>query len=85
MIYLPQLAALIALDDPVKAAVTVEAIPPALSVVHSITSTMQQQAYPVENKGTLLPGQTISVNKYTVQVERYLSQGTPVSPCYSHV
>ncbi len=27
------------------------------------------------NKGTLMPGQTISVNKYTVQVERYLSQG----------
>ncbi|KAI0308360.1 hypothetical protein B0F90DRAFT_1682161 [Multifurca ochricompacta] len=27
------------------------------------------------NKGTLIPGQTISVNKYTVQVERYLSQG----------
>ncbi|KAF7307523.1 Protein kinase domain-containing protein [Mycena indigotica] len=28
-------------------------------------------AYP----GTLVPGQSISVNKYTVQVERYLSQG----------
>ncbi|KAH8987392.1 hypothetical protein EDB86DRAFT_2951085 [Lactarius hatsudake] len=27
------------------------------------------------NKGTLVPGQTISVNKFTVQVERYLSQG----------
>lgn len=26
-------------------------------------------------RGTLTPGQTISVNKYTVQVERYLSQG----------
>jgi len=36
---------------------------------------MQQQAYPQQNKGTLVPGQTISVNKYTVQVERYLSQG----------
>ncbi|CCL98156.1 uncharacterized protein FIBRA_00150 [Fibroporia radiculosa] len=38
------------------------------------------QAYPPAymqqaNKGTLVPGQTISVNKYTVQVERYLSQG----------
>jgi AP2-associated kinase len=32
------------------------------------------QAYP-QNKGTLTPGQTISVNKQTVQVERYLSQG----------
>ncbi|KDR85677.1 hypothetical protein GALMADRAFT_234684 [Galerina marginata CBS 339.88] len=32
------------------------------------------QAYP-QNKGTLIPGQTISVNNYTVQVERYLSQG----------
>lgn len=42
---------------------------------------MQQQAYPVENKGTLLPGQTISVNKYTVQVERYLSQG-PTIPTF---
>lgn len=38
---------------------------------------MQQQVYPSEHKGTLLPGQTISVNKYTVQVERYLSQGPP--------
>ncbi|KAI9508366.1 hypothetical protein F5148DRAFT_1355962 [Russula earlei] len=27
------------------------------------------------SKATLVPGQTISVNKYTVQVERYLSQG----------
>lgn len=34
----------------------------------------QQQA----NKGTLVAGQTISVNKYTVQVERYLSQGQRV-------
>ncbi|KAF6754245.1 other/NAK protein kinase [Ephemerocybe angulata] len=33
------------------------------------------QAYAQSNKGTLVPGQTISVNKYTVQVERYLSQG----------
>ncbi|KAH9950941.1 hypothetical protein B0H21DRAFT_409128 [Amylocystis lapponica] len=33
------------------------------------------QAYAQPNKGTLIPGQTISVNKYTVQVERYLSQG----------
>ncbi|KAJ2927672.1 hypothetical protein H1R20_g9412, partial [Candolleomyces eurysporus] len=33
------------------------------------------QAYAQTNKGTLVPGQTISVNKYTVQVERYLSQG----------
>ena len=32
------------------------------------------QAYP-QNKGTLTPGQNISVNKHTVQVERYLSQG----------
>ena len=31
------------------------------------------------NKGTLVPGQTIAVNKYTVQVERYLSQGLIVS------
>ncbi|KAI0783138.1 hypothetical protein C8Q75DRAFT_737106 [Abortiporus biennis] len=34
-----------------------------------------QQAYAQANKGTLMPGQMISVNKYTVQVERYLSQG----------
>ncbi|KAF5313147.1 hypothetical protein D9619_002641 [Psilocybe cf. subviscida] len=32
------------------------------------------QAYP-NNKGTLVPGQTINVNNYTVSVERYLSQG----------
>ena len=32
------------------------------------------QAYP-QDKGTLTPGQNISVNKHTVQVERYLSQG----------
>ncbi|KAG2045116.1 hypothetical protein BDR03DRAFT_907797 [Suillus americanus] len=38
------------------------------------------QAYAQQNKGTLVPGQTISVNKYTVQVERYLSQGG-----FSHV
>ncbi|KAH7914728.1 hypothetical protein BJ138DRAFT_1143146 [Hygrophoropsis aurantiaca] len=44
---------------------------------------MQQQAYQAYTntpKGTLVPGQTISVNKYTVQVERYLSQGG-----FSHV
>lgn len=36
-----------------------------------------QQSYQsyAQNKGTLVPGQSISVNKYTVQVERYLSQG----------
>lgn len=28
------------------------------------------------NGPTLMTGQTIAVNKYTVQVERYLSQGT---------
>jgi hypothetical protein len=28
------------------------------------------------NKGTLAPGQNITVNQHTVQVERYLSQGT---------
>ncbi|KAI6153813.1 hypothetical protein BKA82DRAFT_4094338 [Pisolithus tinctorius] len=39
---------------------------------------MQQSPY--QNKGTLVPGQTISVNKYTVQVEKYLSQGG-----FSHV
>ena len=35
-----------------------------------------QQAYASQpNKGTLVPGQSITVNKYTVVVERYLSQG----------
>ncbi|KAG5636593.1 hypothetical protein H0H81_007533 [Sphagnurus paluster] len=36
-----------------------------------------QQAYNAytQNKGTLVPGQSIAVNKFTVQVERYLSQG----------
>lgn len=28
-----------------------------------------------QNKGTLTPGQTITVNNYIVQVEKYLSQG----------
>ncbi|KAG1721255.1 serine/threonine-protein kinase ppk30 [Suillus occidentalis] len=39
---------------------------------------MQQQAIracPQQNKGALVPGQTISVKNYMVQVERYLSQG----------
>ncbi|THH26609.1 hypothetical protein EUX98_g7576 [Antrodiella citrinella] len=39
----------------------------------------QPQGFPAQapssNKGTLMPGQTIAVNKYTVQVDRYLSQG----------
>lgn len=39
----------------------------------------QPMAHPIptyaQPHGTLAPGQTISVNKYTVQVERYLSQG----------
>ncbi|TRM65858.1 hypothetical protein BD626DRAFT_546292 [Schizophyllum amplum] len=35
----------------------------------------QAYAQPQQNKGTLVPGQSIAVNKYTVQVERYLSQG----------
>ena len=34
-----------------------------------------QQPYAQPNKGTLVPGQSITVNKYTVVVERYLSQG----------
>lgn len=34
------------------------------------------QVFAQQNKGTLMPGQMISVNKYTVQVERYLSQGS---------
>ncbi len=37
------------------------------------------QAFPAANKGTLVPGQSITVNKYTVVVERYLSQGRPPS------
>ncbi|KAI0082311.1 hypothetical protein K474DRAFT_1671406 [Panus rudis PR-1116 ss-1] len=57
-----------------------------------------QQAYAMApaNKGTLVPGQMITVNKYTVQVERYLSQGgfahvylvkssTPIYNTTSHV
>jgi len=39
----------------------------------------QSMAHPIptyaQPQGTLAPGQTISVNKFTVQVERYLSQG----------
>lgn len=34
------------------------------------------QPFVQANKGTLMPGQAITVNKYTVQIERYLSQGT---------
>lgn len=33
--------------------------------------------YAQQVKGTLVPGQVITVNKYTVQVERFLSQGMP--------
>ena len=33
------------------------------------------QAHAAKNSPTLVAGQTIAVNKYTVQVERYLSQG----------
>ncbi|KAH6916694.1 other/NAK protein kinase [Coprinopsis sp. MPI-PUGE-AT-0042] len=40
-----------------------------------MASQQAYQAYAQQAKGTLIPGQTISVNKYTVQVERYLSQG----------
>ncbi|KAF8512847.1 hypothetical protein BU17DRAFT_53814 [Hysterangium stoloniferum] len=41
---------------------------------------MAHQAFPGYagqqlNKGTLAPGQTVLVNQYTVQIERYLSQG----------
>ena len=36
------------------------------------------------NKGTLVQGQTISVNKYTVQVERYLSQGLIFHPSFDN-
>lgn len=33
------------------------------------------QAHATKNSPTLVAGQTIAVNKYTVQVDRYLSQG----------
>lgn len=45
-------------------------------------------AFPASNKGTLVPGQKISVNNYTVQVEKYLSQGfafTPTSVDFGNV
>ena len=50
------------------------------------TAMAQQQAayaqpFQQQNRGTLVPGQSISVNKYTVQVERYLSQGMALSRC----
>jgi hypothetical protein len=41
-----------------------------------MASQQAYQAYAL-NKGTLMPGQSIAVNKFTVQVERYLSQGNP--------
>lgn len=47
--------------------------------LHPPSSLPAMQAYPAAfaqpNKGTLVPGQSITVNKYTVVVERYLSQG----------
>ena len=46
---------------------------------HQTPPSSQPMAHPIptyaQPHGTLAPGQTISVNKYTVQVERYLSQG----------
>lgn len=39
------------------------------------------QAFAQPNKGTLVPGQSITVNKYTVVVERYLSQGQTCCFC----
>lgn len=36
--------------------------------------------YAQQAKGTLMPGQMIAVNKYNVQVERFLSQGNSHHP-----
>ena len=44
------------------------------------TATEFYMAQQASNKGTLVPGQKISVNSYTVQVERYLSQGSSFMP-----
>lgn len=41
----------------------------------------QAYAHAQQPRGTLVAGQTISVNKYTVQVERYLSQGQCARGC----
>ena len=44
-----------------------------------------QQFHPYQQgKGTLIPGQTIVVNKHTIQVERYLSQGKLI-PNHHHM
>lgn len=53
------------------------------SRVHPTLQTIAMaMAYPAvygqQAKGTLMPGQMISVNKYNVQVERFLSQGNVV-------
>ena len=47
---------------------------PTRTAADTMANQQAYHAYP-QNKGTLIPGQTISVNNYTVQVERYLSQG----------
>lgn len=39
--------------------------------------------YAQQAKGTLMPGQMIAVNKYNVQVERYLSQGNHITYQYT--
>ena len=57
---------------------TEEATPATLWLSYRPSSMAHPQAY-AANKGTLAPGQTISVNKYTVQVDRYLSQGQLLS------
>ena len=51
---------------------TIHNVPP--TELNLMANQQAFQAYP-QDKGTLTPGQTISVNKHTVQVERYLSQG----------
>ena len=39
-------------------------------------------AYMNNDRGPLVPGQTISVNKYTIQIERYLSKGASIILLY---
>jgi hypothetical protein len=55
-----------------------------LAVVSALAGKHSTQYYmafqQASNKGTLVPGQKISVNSYTVQVEKYLSQGSSFTP-----
>jgi len=76
----------LAVTNPLSSTSTSVAAPSAHVEIHFALRTLVPQAlesmaapgfpgYGQTSKGTLIPGQSITVNKYNVQVERYLSQG----------